>query len=63
MLRVRHPEYQLAAVVLLLCAGINTHRPLRHWNVGAGHKVGVEWIGGLGHMGIKIVIDNASLAS
>ena len=54
VIRVRHPEEQLAAVAPLLCAGITTYSPLRHWNVGAGHKVGVVGIGGLGHMGIKI---------
>ena len=54
VLRVRHPEEQLAAVAPLLCAGITTYSPLRHWKVGAGHKVGVVGIGGLGHMGIKI---------
>ncbi|CAM4089711.1 NAD(P)-dependent alcohol dehydrogenase [Comamonas aquatilis] len=54
VLRVRHPEEQLAAVAPLLCAGITTYSPLRHWNVGAGHKVGVVGIGGLGHMGIKL---------
>jgi len=54
VLRVRHPEAQLAAVAPLLCAGITTYSPLRHWNVGPGHKVGVVGIGGLGHMGIKL---------
>ncbi len=54
VLRVRHPEDQLAAVAPLLCAGITTYSPLRHWKVGAGHKVGVVGIGGLGHMGIKL---------
>lgn len=54
VLRVRHPEAQLAAVAPLLCAGITTYSPLRHWKVGPGHKVGVVGIGGLGHMGIKI---------
>lgn len=54
VLRVRHPEEQLAAVAPLLCAGITTYSPLRHWNVGPGHKVGVVGIGGLGHMGIKL---------
>ncbi|MEG0051816.1 MAG: NAD(P)-dependent alcohol dehydrogenase [Comamonas sp.] len=54
VLRVRHPEEQLAAVAPLLCAGITTYSPLRHWNVGAGHKVGIVGIGGLGHMGIKL---------
>lgn len=54
VLRVRHPEEQLAAVAPLLCAGITTYSPLRHWHVGPGHKVGVVGIGGLGHMGIKL---------
>jgi len=54
VLRVSHPEAQLAAVAPLLCAGITTYSPLRHWKVGPGHKVGVVGIGGLGHMGIKL---------
>ncbi|MBB1605646.1 MULTISPECIES: NAD(P)-dependent alcohol dehydrogenase [unclassified Pseudomonas] len=54
VLRIRHPEAQLAAVAPLLCAGITTYSPLRHWKVGPGHKVGVVGIGGLGHMGIKL---------
>ncbi len=54
VLRIRHPEQQLAAVAPLLCAGITTYSPLRHWKVGPGHKVGVVGIGGLGHMGIKL---------
>jgi len=54
VLRVRHPEDQLAAVAPLLCAGITTYSPLRHWKVGPGRKVGVVGIGGLGHMGIKL---------
>ncbi|MGH8074696.1 MAG: NAD(P)-dependent alcohol dehydrogenase [Lysobacter sp.] len=54
VLRVRHPEDQLAAVAPLLCAGITTWSPLRHWEVGPGKKVGVVGIGGLGHMGIKL---------
>ena len=54
VLRIRHPEAQLAAVAPLLCAGITTWSPLRHWQVGPGHKVGVVGIGGLGHMGIKL---------
>lgn len=53
-LRIRHPEAQLAAVAPLLCAGITTWSPLRHWNAGPGKKVGVVGIGGLGHMGIKL---------
>ena len=54
VLRIRHPESDLAAVAPLLCAGITTYSPLRHWNVGPGKKVGVVGIGGLGHMGIKL---------
>ncbi len=54
VLRIRHPEEQLAAVAPLLCAGITTYSPLRHWNAGPGKKVGVVGIGGLGHMGIKL---------
>ncbi|MFJ1302708.1 NAD(P)-dependent alcohol dehydrogenase [Pseudomonadota bacterium AL_CKDN230030165-1A_HGKHYDSX7] len=53
-LRIRHPEAQLAAVAPLLCAGITTYSPLRHWNAGPGKKVGIVGIGGLGHMGIKL---------
>lgn len=54
VLRIRHPEDQLAAVAPLLCAGITTYSPLRHWQAGLGKKVGVVGIGGLGHMGIKL---------
>ena len=54
VLKIRHPESQLAAVAPLLCAGITTYSPLRHWGVGSGKKVGIVGIGGLGHMGIKI---------
>ncbi|MDR1310337.1 MAG: NAD(P)-dependent alcohol dehydrogenase [Burkholderiaceae bacterium] len=54
VLRIRHPEAQLAAVAPLLCAGITTYSPLRHWKAGPGHRVGVVGIGGLGHMGIKL---------
>jgi len=54
VLRIRHPEEQLAAVAPLLCAGITTYSPLRHWKAGPGKKVGVVGIGGLGHMGIKL---------
>lgn len=42
-----------AAVAPLLCAGITTYSPLRHWNVKAGQKVGIVGLGGLGHMGVK----------
>ena len=54
VLHIRHPGEQLAAVAPLLCAGITTYSPLRHWNTGPGKKVGVVGIGGLGHMGLKI---------
>jgi uncharacterized zinc-type alcohol dehydrogenase-like protein len=54
VLRIKHPEEQLAAVAPLLCAGITTYSPLRHWKAGPGKKVGVVGIGGLGHMGIKL---------
>jgi alcohol dehydrogenase (NADP+) len=54
VLKIRHPEAQLAAVAPLLCAGITTYSPLRHWKVGPGSKVGIVGIGGLGHMGIKL---------
>jgi uncharacterized zinc-type alcohol dehydrogenase-like protein len=54
VLRIRHSEDQLAAVAPLLCAGITTWSPLRHWNAGPGKKVGIVGIGGLGHMGIKL---------
>jgi uncharacterized zinc-type alcohol dehydrogenase-like protein len=43
-----------AAAAPLLCAGITTYSPLRHWQVGPGKKVGVVGLGGLGHMGIKL---------
>jgi alcohol dehydrogenase (NADP+) len=54
VLRIAHPPEQLAAVAPLLCAGITTYSPLRHWNAGPGKKVGIVGIGGLGHMGIKL---------
>lgn len=44
----------LAAVAPLLCAGITTWSPLRHWNVGKDSKVAVVGLGGLGHMAIKL---------
>ncbi len=43
-----------AAAAPLLCAGITTYSPLRHWKVGPGQKVGIVGLGGLGHMGIKL---------
>jgi uncharacterized zinc-type alcohol dehydrogenase-like protein len=42
-----------AGAAPLLCAGITTYSPMRHWGVGAGKKVGVVGLGGLGHMGVK----------
>jgi uncharacterized zinc-type alcohol dehydrogenase-like protein len=47
------PKLNPAAAAPLLCAGITTYSPLRHWNVGKGKKVGVVGLGGLGHMGLK----------
>ena len=44
----------LAAAAPLLCAGITTYSPLRHWNVGTGSTVGIVGLGGLGHMGLKL---------
>lgn len=44
----------LAATAPLLCAGITTYSPLRHWKAGPGKKVGIVGIGGLGHMGVKL---------
>ena len=43
----------LAATAPLLCAGITTYSPLKHWNVGKGHKLAVLGLGGLGHMAVK----------
>jgi alcohol dehydrogenase (NADP+) len=54
VLKVTHPVSQLASVAPLLCAGITTYSPLRHWSVGPGKTVGIVGIGGLGHVGIKI---------
>ena len=46
-------KLDLAATAPLLCAGITTYSPLRHWKIGKGHKVGIVGLGGLGHMGVK----------
>ncbi|MET0329997.1 MAG: NAD(P)-dependent alcohol dehydrogenase [Dyella sp.] len=43
-----------AAAAPLLCAGITTYSPLKHWKIGKGHKVGVVGLGGLGHMALKL---------
>jgi len=48
------PNLDLAGVAPLLCAGITTYSPLRHWGVSEGKKVGVVGLGGLGHMGVKL---------
>jgi uncharacterized zinc-type alcohol dehydrogenase-like protein len=47
-------DLPLEGVAPLLCAGITTYSPLRHWKVGKGHKVGVLGLGGLGHMAVKL---------
>ena len=47
------PKLDPAGVAPLLCAGITTYSPLKHWGVGKGHKVGVVGLGGLGHMALK----------
>ena len=44
---------KLSGVAPLLCAGITTYSPMRHWGAGPGKKVGVVGLGGLGHMGLK----------
>jgi uncharacterized zinc-type alcohol dehydrogenase-like protein len=46
-------KLNLPGAAPLLCAGITTYSPLRHWNVGKGQKVGIVGLGGLGHMGLK----------
>ena len=47
------PDLPLAQVAPLLCAGITTYSPLKHFNVRAGQRVGIVGLGGLGHMGVK----------
>jgi len=52
---VRVPEtLDLAGAAPLLCAGVTTWSPLRHWKVGPGSRVGVIGLGGLGHMALKL---------
>ena len=46
-------KLDLAATAPLLCAGVTTYSPLRHWKVGPGQKVGIVGLGGLGHMAVK----------
>jgi uncharacterized zinc-type alcohol dehydrogenase-like protein len=49
-------KLELKRVAPLLCAGITTYSPLRHWKVGKGHKVAVLGLGGLGHMAVKFAV-------
>jgi uncharacterized zinc-type alcohol dehydrogenase-like protein len=49
-------KLDIKGVAPLLCAGITTYSPLRHWKVGKGHKVAVVGLGGLGHMGVKFAV-------
>lgn len=53
-LHIKHAPEVLPAVAPLLCAGITTYSPLKHWGVGPGKKVGIVGLGGLGHMAVKI---------
>ena len=46
----------LAATAPLLCAGVTTWSPLRHWGIGEGHQVGIIGLGGLGHMAVKLAV-------
>ncbi len=50
-----------AAAAPLLCAGITTWSPLKHWNAGPGKKVGIVGLGGLGHMGVKFARAHGAL--
>lgn len=54
VLKIHHQEADLPRVAPLLCAGITTYSPLRHWGAGPGKKVGIVGLGGLGHMGVKL---------
>jgi len=54
VLDISHAEKDLAGAAPLLCAGITTWSPLRHWGASPGKKVGIVGIGGLGHMGVKL---------
>lgn len=47
------PSLDLSAVAPLLCAGITTYSPLKHWGIGRGHRLGVLGLGGLGHLAVK----------
>jgi uncharacterized zinc-type alcohol dehydrogenase-like protein len=48
------PTQELPSVAPLLCAGITTYSPLRHWGAGPDRKVGIVGLGGLGHLGVKL---------
>ena len=50
------PKLDPAAAAPLVCAGITTYSPLRHWNVRKGQRVGVVGLGGLGHMAVKFAV-------
>jgi uncharacterized zinc-type alcohol dehydrogenase-like protein len=52
VLRIQEGQ-SLPGVAPLLCAGITTYSPIRHWSVGPGHRLGVVGLGGLGHMAVK----------
>jgi uncharacterized zinc-type alcohol dehydrogenase-like protein len=54
VLRIQHAEADLPRVAPLLCAGITTYSPLRHWHAGPGKTIGIVGLGGLGHMGVKL---------
>jgi alcohol dehydrogenase (NADP+) len=49
-------QVDLAATAPILCAGVTTYSPLRHWGVGPGSRVGVIGLGGLGHMGVRLAV-------
>jgi uncharacterized zinc-type alcohol dehydrogenase-like protein len=53
VLKISHKQ-SLESVAPLLCAGITTYSPIRHWGIDKGHKVAVVGLGGLGHMAVKI---------
>jgi uncharacterized zinc-type alcohol dehydrogenase-like protein len=49
-------KLSLERVAPLLCAGVTTYSPLRHWKIGKGHKVAILGLGGLGHMAVKFAV-------
>ncbi len=55
VLKINHKDH-LEGVAPLLCAGITTYSPLKHWKVGKGHKVAIVGLGGLGHMAVKLAV-------